>query len=162
MLRGSGVFFPFKKCLKTNRNLSHVSAMPWKTKKCCFHRKLLITEKFYSYIIICGRHRRSLRVPWFKTAILGKALISWWLSRAWAFFPRCIVFFLILFPELFQWLVRVLTVRRKERAEKGMWGREAESFEDLNYLFCLTPCPFSLSNSINLGRPQTPGTQGGA
>ena len=38
-------FFPFKKCTKAKSNLSHVSAMSWKTEKCCFHGKLLITEK---------------------------------------------------------------------------------------------------------------------
>lgn len=127
MRREFEVFFPFEKMhWKTHCNLSHVSAMSWKTKKCCFMENYLLQKRFYGYIIICGRHRCFLRALWFKTAIMDGILISWRVSRVWALLPGFGAFFLILLPGPFQWLVQSSHCRVERRSrERCTRGRDS-------------------------------------
>lgn len=148
--------FHLKNALKNQQQYNS-----WKTKKCCFHGRLLFTEKFYSYIIICGKHRCFRRALWFKTAIMDEILILWRLSSVWTLFPR---FFLIQLPELFQWLVQSSNCKGEGRSRERHAGWEGEIFEarSITISFCLSDSLSFFSNSINFNRPQTPWTQGEA
>lgn len=147
--------FLLKNALKKDGNIN-----PERLRSVVLMENYLLQKRFYSYIIICGRHICFLRALWFKTVILDETLISWWLSRVWTLFPR---FFLIQPPELFQWLVQSSNCRGEwsSRERKRHAGAERTKFwsQIYNYLFLLV---FSLSNSINVNWPQTPWTQGGS
>lgn len=148
--------FHLKNALKNQQQYNS-----WKLTSVVFMESYFSQKRFYSYIIICGKHRCFRRVLWFKTAIMDEILILWQLSSVWTVFPR---FFLIELPELFQWLVQSSNCKGEGRSRERHAGWEGERFEarSITISFCLSDSLSFFSNSVNFNRPQTPRTWGEA